>query len=133
MATILEAVGDYLVTGGHGTLGTSLFLGTMPDTPDVMIAVYESSGSSPQFTMGSAAFAFESPSLQVICRASLSDYPAARDKAATVSGYLGALANVTISGINIMRVAPQGSILPMGEDQNRRPLVSVNFSCMVRP
>jgi hypothetical protein len=133
MATILEAVGDYLVTGGHGTLGTTLFLGVMPESPDVLVAVYETSGSSPQFTMGSAATAIDAPSLQVICRGSVGDYPTARDKAVTLRTYLGSLANVTISGINIMRVAPEGSVLPMGEDENRRPMVSINFSCMVRP
>ena len=60
MATILESVGDYLQNsassfGAHssqGTLGTSLFLGTLPETPDACVAVYENSGSSPTFTMG---------------------------------------------------------------------------------
>jgi hypothetical protein len=41
MATILESVGDYLQNtssafGAHssqGTLGTSIFLGTLPETP----------------------------------------------------------------------------------------------------
>ena len=40
MATILEAIGDYLVTNSYGTLGTNIFLGTLPETPDACVAVY---------------------------------------------------------------------------------------------
>ena len=63
MATILESVGDYLQNtasafGAHasqGTLGTSIFLAVLPETPDACVAVYENAGSSPTFTMGSGA------------------------------------------------------------------------------
>ena len=49
MATILESIGDYLQNtasafGAHasqGTLGTNLFLGVLPETPDACVAVYE--------------------------------------------------------------------------------------------
>lgn len=133
MATILEAAGDYLVAGGFGTLGGNVFLATMPESPDAMVAVYESSGSAPQFTMGAAAIALDQPSLQVICRGVLGDYPGARDTALAIRSYLGGLANTTVSGIHILRVEPQGSLLPMGDDTNHRPMVSVNFQCMIRP
>lgn len=133
MSTILEAVGDYLHSASVATLGTNLFLATMPETPDVMVTVYENTGNRPYFTMGAAATAIDRPLIQVICRASRQDYPTARDKAEQIRNLLGALTDVTVSGINIMRMEPQGSINPMGEDENLRPMVSVNFECMVRP
>lgn len=133
MATILEAVGDYLVTHGQGTLGTNLFLTVMPETPDVCIAVYENAGNRPSMTMGSAPWAIDRPLIQVICRGSRSDYPSARDKAESIRALLGAVTDQTISGINIMRMESQGSVIPMGEDENQRPMVSINFECMVRP
>ena len=49
--TILEAVGDYLVTNSQGVLGTSLFLGVLPESPDVCVAVLESEGSSPSYKL----------------------------------------------------------------------------------
>lgn len=133
MATILEAVGDYLQAQGHGTLGASIFLSMMPETPDTLISVYENAGDPPMFTMGAAAWAIDRPTLQVICRATRGDYPTARDKAETIRALLGAVTEQTLSGINVMRISPQGSVIPMGEDENLRPMVSANYECMVRP
>lgn len=131
--TILEAVGDYLQAQAQGTLGTNLFLAVMPESPDSCVCVFETAGFAPQFTMGPAAVAVDQPGLQVICRAVRGDYPAARDKADAIRLLLGALLDTTVSGVNIMRIAPEGAVLPMGEDENGRPMVSVNFSCAVRP
>ena len=131
--SILEAVGDYLQAQGQGTLGTNLFLAMMPETPDACVCVYETSGLAPMMTMGSAAFAVDQPGLQVIVRGARADYPGARDKALTVRGLLAAITETTISGVHVMRVSADGSLLPMGEDQNGCPMVSTNFSCVVRP
>lgn len=133
MSTILEAVGDYLQSASVGTLGTNLFLGMMPETPDTLVAVYEYTGERPQFTMGSGATAIDRPMLQVVCRAGRQDYPVARDKAQQIRSLLGAVTQETLSGLTVLRLAPQGSVNPMGEDENLRPMVSVNFDCMVLP
>jgi hypothetical protein len=133
MTTILEAVGDYLASASVGTLGTNLFLAVMPESPDAMVTVYESAGGSPVFTMGAAVVAIDRPTIQVICRATRGDYPTARDQAESIRQMLGAVVEQTISGITVMRIEPQGSVIPMGEDDNLRPMVSVNFECMVRP
>jgi hypothetical protein len=126
-------VGDYLQAQSQGTLGTNLFLAVMPESPDVMTCVYETVGLAPQFTMGTAAVAVDQPGLQVICRSARGDYPAARNKADAIRLLLGAVIETTLSGVHVMRISPDGSILSMGEDDNGRPLVSVNFSCQVRP
>lgn len=132
MSTILEAIGDYLQTNGYGTQGTNLFLAVMPESPDSCVAIYESVGSTPEFTMGANPWAIDRPVIQVICRAARGDYPTARNQAENIRALLGAITDVTISSIPIMRVQTQGSVNPMGEDENQRPLVSVNFECMVR-
>lgn len=133
MATILESVGTYLQTSGQGTLGTSLFLSVMPESPDSVVAVYENTGNTPYFTMGAAATAIDRPLIQVICRAGRGDYPTARDKADSIRSLLGAVTQMTLSGLYVLRIEPQGSVIPMGDDENLRPLVSVNFECMVAP
>jgi hypothetical protein len=133
MATILEAVGDYLAAQSQGVLGTNLFLAVMPETPDTCVAVYENAGNRPSFTMGSAPFAIDRPLIQVICRGANSDYPGARDKAESIRFLLGGVTEQTISGLHVMRIESQGSIVPMGEDENQRPMISMNFECMVRP
>jgi hypothetical protein len=132
MATILESVGDYLVTNSQGTLGTDLFLGTLPESPDACVAVYENSGTPPSFTMGTGGIVIDYPMLQVICRAGREDYPTARDKAESIRNLLASVLESTISGIHIMRIEPMGSVNPLGVDPKYRPLVSVNFRCLVR-
>jgi len=132
MATILESVGDYLVTNSHGTLGTNIFLGTLPDSPDSCIAVYENAGSSPTFTMGSGGIRIDYPMLQIICRAGREDYPTARDKAENIRVLLASVLEQSISGVHIMRIEPMGSVNLLGVDPKYRPLISVNFRCLVR-
>ena len=132
MATILESVGDYLVTNTLGTLGTNLFLGTLPESPDACVAVYENSGTPPSFTMGTGGIVIDYPMLQIICRAGREDYPTARDKAESIRNLLASVLESTIIGVHIMRIEPMGSVNPLGVDPKYRPLVSVNFRCLVR-
>lgn len=132
MSTILEAVGDYLQANGYGTQGTNLFLAVMPESPDACVAVYENAGNRPHFTMGNDPWAIDRPLIQVICRAARSDYPTARNNAEAIRALLSAVTEQTLSGVPIMRIESQGSVTPMGEDENQRPMVSVNFECMVR-
>jgi len=132
MATILESVGDYLVTNSHGTLGTNIFLGTLPDSPDSCIAVYENAGSSPTFTMGSGGIRIDYPMLQIICRAGREDYPTARDKAENIRVLLASVLEQTVSVVHILRIETMGSVNLLGVDPKYRPLVSVNFRCLVR-
>lgn len=140
MATILESIGDYLQNtssafGAHasqGTQGTNIFLGTLPETPDACVAIYENAGSSPTFTMGSGGIRIDYPMLQIIARASREDYPTARDKADTIRILLASVLEQTVSGVHIMRIEPMGSVNLLGVDPKYRPLVSVNFRCLVR-
>lgn len=132
MATILESIGDYLVTNSLGTLGTNLFLGTLPESPDVCTAVYENSGTPPAFTMGTSGIAIDYPMLQVICRAGKDDYPTARDAVEAIRNLLASVTDVTISNVQILRIEPMGSVNPLGVDPKQRPLLSVNFRCLVR-
>jgi hypothetical protein len=132
MATVLESVGDYLVTNSHGTLGVNLFLGTLPESPDVCTAVYENAGTPPSFTMGSGGIAIDYPMLQIICRAAKEDYPGARDEAEAIRNLLASVTDVTISGLNVLRIEPMGNVNLLGVDPKQRPLVSVNFRCLVR-
>lgn len=125
-------MGDYLVTNSYGTLGTNIFLGTMPETPDTCVAVYESAGSPPRFTMGSGGIVIDSPMIQVLCRAGREDYPTARDKAENIRNTLASVLESTISSVHIMRIEPMGGVNPLGVDGKYRPLVSVNFRCLVR-
>jgi hypothetical protein len=140
MATILESIGDYLQNtssafGAHasqGTLGTNLFLATLPESPDACTAIYENSGTPPAFMMGDGGIAIDYPMLQIISRATKEDYPTARDKIEVIRNLLASITDVTISGVHVLRIEPMGSVNPLGIDSKQRPLLSVNFRCLVR-
>jgi hypothetical protein len=127
--TILEAIGNYLVAQGQGTLGTNLFLSRMPETPDACVCIYEGEGGLPEFTMGNTIL--DNPAIQIIVRGTREDYVTARDKAQTIRLLLAQLADQTLSGVTVLRVAPIGSVLPMGLDKNDRPMVSTNYRAIV--
>lgn len=131
MATILEAIGDYLEAHDYGTLGTNIFLGMMPDSPDECIAVFEDQGGSPRFSLGTGGIQIDEPNLQIMFRSARDDYPGARDKAETIRQLLSAITETTMSGIRVMRISPVGSVLPMGVDPEHRSVISLNFRCMV--
>lgn len=131
--TVLEAIGDYLQAQGEGTLGTDIFLGRMPDTPDACVGVYEAAGSLPEMTFGSSGLAIDRPIIQVMCRAGRDDYPTARDKADTIRDLLAGITNTTLGAFTVLRIEPSGSVNPIGPDEKDRPLVSVNFNVMVLP
>ena len=61
----LSDIGTYLaasVTDTALTMGTNLFLGRLPDTPDTCVAVFETSGEGPVNTGGGSTLpAFTQP------------------------------------------------------------------------
>jgi len=70
--------------------------------------------------------------IQIISRAAREDYPTARDKAETIRNLLASVLEESVSGIHIMRIEPMGSVNQLGVDPKYRPLISVNFRCLVR-
>lgn len=129
--TVLEALGDYLQTQNAGTLGTDIFLGRMPETPDVCVTLYEYDGVAPTEAFGSEPFMVERPRIQVVCRAGRDDYPTARDKAVQIRDLLAAITEQTISNTRVMRVKALGQVLPLGFDTTDRPTIAVNLECWI--
>lgn len=130
---ILEAIAQHLDDNGHGALATDLFMGEMPDEPDVCRCVYESPGTKPIETMGPAAYAVDRPRIRVVVRGARDDYPAARDEARAIRLLLAGLVEAEIGGFTIHRVSSMGSPEPLGKDSDDRPLFAVDFETWVEP
>jgi hypothetical protein len=126
---LLDALGAFLVTEGVGTLGTNIFLGLMPDTPDECVVLYEYGGGAPGQVFGSDnATPWESSSVQVMARSAT--YAAARTKARAAYAALQKVANETLSGISFLRVDPVQSPFFVQRDENRRVYFSANYRVM---
>lgn len=131
-STILEAVGTYIDSNNATlTLGTNITYGYMPETPDLCVAIYEYQGIPPMDTFGAQAFQIDRPSVQVVVRAPKNDYPAARNLAQDLRLLLAAVTDTSINGLRVVRLASNGSLLPLGTDNLERPRVAFNLDCFV--
>lgn len=118
-------MGAYLQTQGIGTLGTDLFVGLLPDTPDAAVSLFEYGGASPVHSLGSGGAKFERPRVQVVVRAAT--YTAARTKIESVYTTLEQLANITLSSVRYLMVEAVQSPAFLERDVNNRVTMVCNF------
>jgi hypothetical protein len=128
---ILEALAEKLQDDGVGTVGTNIFIGLMPSTPDVCIALYEYSGEPPRETFNDGGASIDVPSVQVMVRAGRNDYPTARAKIIAVRNSLSSVANVTVEGVVFLRVHELSAVNALGVDENDRPRFTQSFQALV--
>jgi hypothetical protein len=128
MTEILDVIGGRLAAANVGSLGSTLFLSRMPDTPDACVTVYESGTGYPLYTLGVGGPPVVVTNVQVVARAVREDYPAARTKITAVVAALEAVADGTYDGVRVLRVEQSGRPIPMGYDDNDRPRVAMNFA-----
>jgi hypothetical protein len=126
MATLVD-IGTYLDTQlASLTLGTNLFLGRLPDSPDKCVALLEYGGSTPISTLGSDAMPrMEMPRIQVLSRDVA--YSDARALAISVWQVIEGILNETLSGTLYQRVSAVQSAFPLERDSVQRVLFAQNF------
>jgi hypothetical protein len=99
--------------------------------PDTLTSLYETPGTSPSrsFSTGGGVRTFENPSLQIICRST--DYQVARNNAEAAFTILDSVANSTTlstGGPRYVTISADQSPFSLGQDANRRWLISCNYS-----
>ena len=126
--TILDEVGTLIDSSSATlTLGTNLFLGRLPDSPDLCVAVYQYGGEEPLRTMGGDTIAsYEKPRIQVVTRAA--GYSTAEALSRTIWGYLDAVLNETLTATPYLRISAIQSPFPMERDVQDRVIFAQNFT-----
>lgn len=124
---LLEELASCLVTAGLGTLGTDLFLGYQPDTPDVCVSLHETGGLAPRYITNAPWPSVERPSVQVFVRDPL--YLAARSRLSAIARTLNALTNTSVQGARYLSVRPLQAPISLGRDGNQRAQLVINFTC----
>lgn len=104
------------------TYGTDLHISEMPAEPDVCVSVHDSGGPPP-----SALFTLERPMVQIRVRAAKGHYEAGHATAAFIRDLLNGLHGFTLNGSRYISIFATSEVIPLGNDQNRRPEFSVNF------
>jgi hypothetical protein len=129
---LVESVADKIATGGYGSVGTSIFIGLMPDSPDASVVIYESIGPGVVETFG-GGISLDHVTIQVSVRGARDDYPTARDLANNIRKYLAGITEETVGGVRILRMRHEGYINSIGRDAEDRPLFTMNFIATVVP
>lgn len=128
---MLEALADKLQAASIATAGVDMFIGLMPSSPDVCVALYEYAGEQPLEVLRDNGATLERPSVQVMARASRNDYPSARALIESVRDSLTDITDETISGVRFLRVNQNSSINAVGTDENDRPLFTLSLLTVV--
>ncbi len=128
---MLEALATKLESASVGTAAVDIFIGLMPAAPDACVALFEGPGQVPLEVFQSNTATLERPTVQVMVRGARADYAGARTKIVDVRDVLCGITDETISGVRFLRVTNEGSVTPLGVDDNDRPQFALTFSVMV--
>lgn len=121
---LLDEIAAYLQAQLVGTVGTDIFKGALPASPDTALAVVETGGFPPDL-----AAAVDHPTFQVMCRSP--DYATARNKAQAAYTALHGLTETALSGRRYLLIRAMQSPTYIGVDQNGWHLISTNYAAMV--
>jgi hypothetical protein len=119
-----------LPDGSSLVLGTNLFYGRMPPTPDTCVALFEAPGNSYQ-SLGGGPSVYEAPKVTVMTRAT--DYDTARLLIERVKHFFDALPYTSIDGIHIMDMDVDSTPLLAPPDEKDRWLFVTTLTCWKEP
>jgi hypothetical protein len=123
---ILDELGLFLQTAGVGSLGTTLFKGSLPldhpltDAAPPILAMIEVPGLPVVRAHDSK---FEQPVLQVAVKGAPFGYAAARLKAQEAWNVLDGVSNAVLSGVAYLWIEALQSPFWLRTDESNRPLI----------
>lgn len=113
----------FLVTDGVGVIGTTIFVPDQPPTPDVCITLKDTGGFESE-----ANFSYERPTVQAIVRGARGNYATVYALAKSVKDALhGKHGGDAVGGATYVGIWCMGDIHDMGEDDDNRKELSINF------
>lgn len=124
---ILPELGTYLDGDTSLTLGTDLFLGQLPESPDAAVSLIETGGTEPDDTWAGDNPAIEMPRVQITVRGAEDTYGTTRTTMDTVYKSLCKIKNQTLSGTLWLRCSPIDSPAFLMRDETNRPIFVSNF------
>lgn len=118
---VAHDIAEYLEDQTIGTVGTDIFVGIMPNTPDDCIVIWPYAGQPPDIIWDG-----EYPSINVKVRNTAQD--TGWTKIYSIMKALHKLTNTTIESTLYHRIEAMGSPAYLERDQNNRYIFNINFS-----
>ena len=126
---MLDDVGTFMaanVTAATLTLGTNLFLGRLPESPDTCVAIYETAGTAPDDVFGAdSAPPIENAGL--MCHTRATSYSTCQSLAVDIMKTLSKVINETLTSTAYYKIEATQSPFALMRDEQERMLFSCNF------
>jgi len=124
MSSPAYAVAEYLDDVTSLVIGTSLFVSNEPPKPDACVTVYDTGGKAPIDNMETPVESRQ-PTIQV--RVRNKTYSAAYAQAEDICSKMALL----LGQHGIKQASQVADILPIGNDENARILLTINFELFI--
>lgn len=125
MANYLDNLADYLEDESVGTVGTDIFVGVLPDSPDNCVALLGLSGMPTNADIKELEF----PRFQALIRNT--NYSTGADKMAAVRSALHVLIGEQLANYRVLRCHAWQEGGSIGQDDKGRYEFSINFEAEV--
>ena len=127
--SMLTDVGTYLAAASISTqdltLGTNLFLGRLPDSPDTCVGLVQTAGVAPTDTFGTSFPPVETQGLQVLSRAGA--YVTAEAWGVDIFKSLTAVDNQTLTSTLYLKIEATQSPFALERDTQERVVIACNY------
>ena len=128
--SLLSDVGTYLnaasISTQDLTLGTNLFLGRLPDSPDTCVGLIQTGGLAPTDTYGTSYPPLETQGLQTLVRAA--SYATGEALAVDIFKSLLSVENETLTSTLYLKIEANQSPFALERDEKERVVLSCNFN-----
>ena len=127
--SVITEVGTYLAAASISTqdltLGTNLFLGRLPDSPDTCVGLIQTGGTAPTDTFGTSYPPLENQGLQTLVRAA--SYATGEALAVDVFKSLQSVENQTLTSTLYLKIEANQSPFALERDEQERVIFSCNY------
>ena len=129
MTSPAEDIAQILEDGGIGTIGTDIFIGTVPDTQDAPAAAIGVMDTGALFL--SPKWKRDELTVQVLIRGPERAYTTGYAKAKAVMDTLLGIQPVTVNAHDYVLFVILGGIAHLGNDKQDRAMFSLNFKVVL--
>lgn len=127
MASVAEDLRDFLTASPQSV--SNVVVGPLQDSPDLQVAVIQTSGGLPEVAMGPTLIK-RHVSFQVMVRGTADGFEAARNLADTVHALLSPIKDATVNSVTYDYIVAVGEPAYIGRDDKDRPTWSANYDAI---
>jgi len=123
-------IAGYLATKSIGTVGSTIFVSKLPDSPDALVLITSQTSREPSVSTSGTGSSFtniDRPNIQALVRANIGQNSTGYAKALAVKEALHGMGPFTLNGSKYHSIFAMSDVGDLGVDEKLRPVFSINF------